>query len=147
MRLTHARAVLLTAVVLGGMGGLVVPAVASAHSDAHTLTFISQTVRVAGLAMPYSGRQETDVNSKGKVIGFDEVYFKEFGALSGAGDVAFDVTGGLLYGKIATTNALRGYSGTVTGGTGAFKGATGTIKTKVLSKAGTKQAVTITYST
>ena len=147
MKLTHARAVLLTAVVLGGTGGLVVPAVASTHSDAHTLTFISKTVRVVGFAMPYSGRQETDVNSKGTIIGFDEVHFKEFGALSGTGDVAFDVNGGFLYGKIATTNALRGYTGKVTAGTGAFKGATGTIKTKVLNKAGTKQAVTITYST
>jgi hypothetical protein len=35
-------------------------------------------------------------------------------------------------------------NGKVTGGTGAFKGATGTIKTKTISK--TKTAVTIVYS-
>ena len=35
----------------------------------------------------------------------------------------------------------------MTGGTGAFKGATGTIKTKTLNNKATKQAVTITYST
>ena len=32
------------------------------------------------------------------------------------------------------------------GGTGAFKGVTGTIKAKSLNKAGTRTAVTITYS-
>lgn len=121
--------------------------VASAHSDSHTLTFISKTVQAVGFAMPYSGSQGTDFNSKGKIIGFDEVYFKEFGVLSGVGDVTFDVNGGFLYGKIATSNALKGYTGKVTGGTGAFKGATGTIKTKTLNKKATKQAVTITYST
>ena len=121
--------------------------VASAHSDSHTLTFISKTVQVVGFAMPYSGSQRTDFNSKGKVIGFDEVYFKEFGVLSGVGDVTFDVNGGFLHGKIATSNALKGYTGRVTGGTGAFKGATGTIKIKTLNKKDTKQAVTITYST
>jgi hypothetical protein len=121
--------------------------VASAHSDSHTLTLISKTVQVIAFAMPYSGSQDTDFNSKGKIIGFDEVHFKEFGALSGVGDVTFDVNGGFLYGKIATSNVLKGYTGKVTGGTGAFKGATGTIKTKTLNKKVTKQAVTITYST
>ena len=72
---------------------------------------------------------------------------KEFGVLSGVGEVTFDVNGGFLYGKIATSNALKGYTGKVTGGTGAFKGATGTIKTKTLNNKATKQAVTITYST
>ena len=122
-------------------------ALACAHSDSHTLTFISKMVQAVGFAMPYSGSQDTDFNSRGKVIGFDEVHFKEFGVYSGVGDVTFDVNGGFLYGKIATSNARRGYTGKVTGGTGAFKGATGTIKTKTLNKKGTKQAVTITYST
>ena len=121
--------------------------VACAHSDSHTLTFISKMVRAVGFAMPYSGNQDTDFNSRGKVIGFDEVHFKEFGVYSGVGDVTFDVNGGFLYGKIATSNARRGYTGKVTGGTGAFKGATGTIKTKTLNKKGTKEAVTITYGT
>lgn len=37
--------------------------------------------------------------------------------------------------------------GKVTGGTGAFKGATGTVKAKNLNSAGTRTAVTITYRT
>ena len=37
--------------------------------------------------------------------------------------------------------------GTVTGGTGAFKGATGTITAKALDQTGTRIAVTITYHT
>ena len=37
--------------------------------------------------------------------------------------------------------------GTVTGGTGAFKGATGTITARALDQNGTRIAVTITYHT
>jgi hypothetical protein len=38
-------------------------------------------------------------------------------------------------------------NGKVTGGTGAFKGATGTITAKNLNKAGTRTAVKVTYRT
>jgi hypothetical protein len=135
------------AIILGGTGALVVPAVASAHSASHTLKFISKRVKTVAFAMPTAGFQDTDVNSIGKIIGFDEVNFLFTGATSGRGRVAIDANGGFLYGEIATTNAAETFRGKVTGGTGKFKGATGTIKSKALNKAGTKQAVTITYST
>jgi hypothetical protein len=134
------------AVILGGTGALVVPAIASAHSASHTLKFISTRVKTVAFAMPAAGFQDTDVNSAGKIIGFDEVNFEFTGATSGRGDVAIDVNGGFLYGKIATTNAAKTFKGSVTGGTGTFKGATGTITSKALNKPGTKQAITITYS-
>ena len=59
-----------------------------------------------------------------------------------------DTTGGFLYGTV-TLNFKTGAvtDGKVTGGTGAFKGATGTIKAKNLNQAGTRTAVTITYHT
>ena len=38
-------------------------------------------------------------------------------------------------------------NGKVTGGTGAFAGAKGTIKAKALNASGTRTAVTVTYST
>ena len=47
---------------------------------------------------------------------------------------------------VTTTNGGKTFAGKVTGGTGAFKGATGTITAKALNKAGTRHAVTITYS-
>ena len=47
-------------------------------------------------------------------------------------------------GVVASTNKGMTFSGTVTGGTGAFKGATGTITGKVISS--NKASVTIVYS-
>jgi hypothetical protein len=63
-------------------------------------------------------------------------------------NVTGDTTGGMLYGTCKInfkTGAIT--KDKVTGGTGAFKGARGTIKAKAINKAGTKHAVTITYRT
>jgi hypothetical protein len=59
--------------------------------------------------------------------------------------VALDIEGGFLYGTIATTNAGKTFSGKVTGGTGPYKEATGTITAKAISS--TKTAVTEAYIT
>lgn len=90
------------------------------------------------------GDQETDVNSTGKTIGFDDLNVTFMGP-SGTGDVALDIEGGFLYGTIATADAGKTFSGKVTGGTGPYKEATGTITAKAVSS--TKAAVTITYAT
>jgi hypothetical protein len=60
-------------------------------------------------------------------------------------NVTFDTTGGLLYGT-ATLNIKTNKvtNGKVTGGTGAFAGATGTITAKSAGK--NHEAITITYS-
>jgi hypothetical protein len=58
--------------------------------------------------------------------------------------VAFDTKGGFLYGTVTTTDKGMTFKGKVTGGTGPFKGATGTITAKAISS--TKTAVTIVYS-
>jgi hypothetical protein len=63
---------------------------------------------------------------------------------SAAGGVALDTSGGFLYGTLKFSNSPV-IHGTVTGGTGAFKGATGTITGKSVSK--TRTVVTITYHT
>jgi hypothetical protein len=55
-------------------------------------------------------------------------------------------SGGFVYG-VATASNSPVIHGTVTGGTGIFKGAAGTILAKNLNKAGTKTAITITYHT
>jgi hypothetical protein len=55
--------------------------------------------------------------------------------------------GGFLYGTFTISLKTGAISnGKVTGGTGAFAGATGTIKAKSLNATQTKHAVTITYS-
>jgi hypothetical protein len=132
------------AVVLGGAAGLALPAVASAHPVTRTLKFTAVYVNSAPFTSTNFGAQDTDVNSTGKTIGFDDLNVTSTGP-SGTGDVALDIEGGFLYGTIATTNAGKTFSGKVTGGTGPYKEATGTITAKAISS--TKTAVTITYAT
>jgi hypothetical protein len=136
------------AVVLGTTGALVLPAVASAHSTTHTLKFISVTKQSIMFTKATGGQQDTDVNAVGKTVGFDMLYFKSVSATTGNVNVTVDTTGGFLYGTL-TVNFKTGAisNGKVTGGTGSFVGATGTITAKNLNPAGTRTAVTITYST
>jgi hypothetical protein len=131
------------AVVLGTAGALVLPAVAGAHTASHTLKFTAVTKSRVTFTSTTFGMQETDVNSTGKTIGFDDVYITITGSTATA-NVAVDVTGGFLYGVVTSTDGGKTFSGKVTGGTGAFKGATGTIAGKAITS--TKTAVTIIYS-
>jgi hypothetical protein len=133
------------AVVLGTTGALVLPAVASAHSSTHTLKFVSVEKATVFFSKTTFGQQDTDVNAKGKTIGFDMIYGTATSATSATLNITGDISGGFLYGT-GTTNLKTGAfsNGKVTGGTGAFAKATGTIKAKAISK--TKTAVTITYS-
>ena len=123
-----------------------IPAAASANSATHTLKFISVTKKSIMFTKTSGASQDTDVNAAGKTVGFDMLYYVATSATSGAVNVTVDTTGGFLYGT-GTINFKTGAfsKGKVTGGTGAFAGATGTIKAKDISK--TKTAVTITYST
>ena len=148
MKLRTSLAAAGAAVVLGTTGALVLPAVASAHSATHMLKFTALQKATAGFTRATGGIQNTDVNTTGKTIGFDMLYFAATSATSGAVNITGAVSGGFLYGT-GTVNFKTGAfsNGKVTGGTGAFAGATGTIKTKNLNKAGTRTAVTITYST
>jgi hypothetical protein len=132
------------AAVLVTTGALALPAVASAHDAAHTLKFTAVTVKTVMLSKTTLGVQQTDVNSAGKAIGFDVVYYKATGQATATENAALDTTGGLLYATFTTTNSGTTSSGKVTGGTGAFKDATGTITAKKISS--TKTAVQIVYS-
>ena len=135
------------AVVLGGTGAALLPAVASASSATHTLAFTAVQVKSVSFTRTTGANQETDVKA-GKTVGFDMIYFAATSATSGAVNITVDVSGGFLYGTATVSNKTGAVTnGKVTGGTGAFKGATGTIKAKALNKTGTKHAVTITYST
>jgi hypothetical protein len=150
---THRRAIMKirttiaatgAAVVLGSAAALALPAVASAHPVTHTLKFTAVHVNSVPFTSTNFGAQDTDANSTGKTIGFDDLNITYKGQ-SGSGDVALDISGGFLYGTIATTNAGKTFSGKVTGGTGPYKAATGTIAANATSS--TKTAVTITYAT
>ena len=136
------------ATALVGTGAFMLPALASASSTTHTLKFISVTKNSVMFTKATGGSQDTDVNAKGKTIGYDDIYFSATSATRANVNVALDTSGGFLYGTL-TVNLKTGAitNGKVTGGTGSFKGATGTITAKNLNKAGTRTAVTVKYHT
>lgn len=141
---TTIAAVGAAAALIGGTGAALLPAAASAQDASHTLKLTAVTSKSVTFTRTTGGNQATDVSSAGKTIGFNIVYFTITGKSSGTANVAFDLNGGLLYGTVTTTNRGKTFSGKVTGGTGAFSGATGTITAKAITSK--KTAVTIIYS-
>ena len=134
------------AAALIGSGALAVPALASAHPATHTLKFIAVEKQSIELSPTSGGEQDTDVNAKGKAVGFDMLYFQGTSASTATLYATIDTAGGFLYATFVyhtKTGAVT--NGKVTGGTHAFAGATGTVKLKNLNKAGTRTAVTIVY--
>lgn len=145
MKIRRSIAAAGAAAVLGTTGALL-PTVASASSATHTLKFISVASKSVMFTKASGASQATDVNAAGKTVGFDMIYFKATSPRSAAVNVTVDTSGGFLYGTGTInirTNAFT--NGKVTGGTGMFKGATGTIRAKAITSK--KEAVTITYST
>ena len=135
------------AAVLAGTGAVMLPAVASAHSTTHTLKFTAVSLNSVKFSKTAAGEIHKDVNGAGKIIGFDEIYFQmDLATHKPSGGVTLDTNGGFLYGTLKFSNNPV-QTGTVTGGTGTFKGATGTITAKDLNKSGTRAAITITYTT
>jgi hypothetical protein len=133
------------AIILGTTGTLLVPAVASAGSATHTLKFTSVEKKSIEFTKTSGGQQNTDVNAKGKTIGFDMLYFFGVSGTSAKVNITVDTTGGFLYGTGTISFKTDKATGKVTGGTGAFKGATGTLKGTAVSNV--KEAITITYRT
>jgi hypothetical protein len=135
------------AVVLGATGAFIAPAVASAHTTTHTLTFTAVQAKQAVFSRTTEGLSDNDVNGKGKIIGFDVIYIAfNFKTDVASASLTLDTAGGELYGTLSLTSSAVS-RGKVTGGTGAFRGATGTVVGKSLNKSSTRTAVTITYTT
>ena len=141
-------AAIATTAALGATCAFLVPAAsASPSAKSHTLTFISVTESMVNFSRTSVGQQDKDVNKAGKTIGYDllSVAFNpktETAKLN----VTVVTSGGFVY-AVASGNASSAIRGTLTGGTGSFKGAAGTILAKNINKAGTRTAVTITYHT
>ncbi len=102
----------------------------------NTLTFTSVQQAVHNYSQTISSQQDKDVNKAGKAVGYDLLYLV-FNPKTETAKLNFTAvtSGGFVYG-VASASSNPVIHGTVTGGTGAFKGA-----------AGTKTAVTITYHT
>jgi hypothetical protein len=141
-------AAIATTAALGGACAFLVPAAsASTSAKTHTLTFTSVQEAVDNYSQTVSSQQDKDVNKAGKTVGYDLLYLV-FNPKSETAKLNFTAvtSGGFVYG-VANASSNPTIHGTVTGGTGIFKGAAGTILAKNLNNAGTKTAVTITYHT
>jgi hypothetical protein len=139
-------AAIATAAAAGLSGTFLVPA-ASARTASHTLAFTSVQQATAHLSPAVSVSAHKDVSKAGKVIGYDILRFspnRKTGATSIG--VAVGLKGGYLYGVLRESNGPAVH-GTVTGGTGTYRGATGTITARPLNQNGSRTAVTITYRT
>jgi hypothetical protein len=145
------RAVIATASAValisgGGALALAFPAAAASGSASHTLRFISERVNEVPFSKTAEGIQDKDITGKHRVIGFDQLNLV-FNPATGTGTagLTIDIDGGILIGYINVSSSPT-FKGYITAGIGDFKGAFGTITGKLLNKAGTKAAVTITYS-
>jgi hypothetical protein len=147
MKIRTSIAAACAAALIGGTGALLLPAAASAHSVTHTLKFTAIQQKSINFSKTTGASADQDVNSAGKIIGFDEIYFAFNPKTNTAtGGVTLDINGGFLYGTLNLNTQGPVMHGKVTGGTGTFKGATGTITAKNLNKNGTRTAVTIVYT-
>jgi hypothetical protein len=126
-----------------GIAAIAMPALASSESTTHTLKFIVVDQKQT---QPSKRTFVEDDQAKrgGKVIGFGILDGRITSSTGGVGVVAFGTKGGLIYAKV-TINNTPTTNGTITGGTGSFKGAKGTISVTNLNKSGTRATVTIHY--
>ncbi len=109
-----------------------------------TLKFSSVTDKTVNFTDTTSASQDHDADNTGKTIGFDTVYVTATGTDTATADATLAINGGFLYATFTTKDGGQTYSGEVTGGTGAFKGATGTVTASATSP--TELVVTIDYS-
>jgi hypothetical protein len=137
-------AVLATAAGASTSATALVPGV-SAHPVSQTLTFTSVEEGQTSFSKTLSVAQDKDVNTAGKIIGYDVIRFVyNPRANTGTISAVVNLQGGFLYGQLHQTDSPVSH-GTVTGGTGAFKGATGTITARALDQQDDRTAITITY--
>jgi hypothetical protein len=155
MKVRTSIAAVSAAALLAGTGAIAIPAFASTASTAstaradaaHTLKFTSVTKKTVNFSKTNVGQQDTDVNAKGKTVGFDQLNIS-VNPKTGKGSilVTIDAKGGFLIGVLPLTSS-KTLKGIITGGVGSYKDAFGSITAKALNKAGTREAVTITYTT
>jgi len=108
-----------------------------------TLTFTSTTNNSVNFTDANIVNQDTDTDSAGKTIGFDTTYVTPTGETSATADAALAIDGGFLYATFSTADG-QSWKGQVTGGTGKYKGATGTVT--ATAKSATALEVTVNYS-
>jgi len=139
----------LAAAVAATAGMTLIPLAASAQptpAATHTYKFTSITQKEIDAS---SSAADADYDYVGsKLSGFDTTWGKYNPKTKKIDvDVTVTTTGGILYATVSGAPSASMFTGPVTGGVGTFANAKGTITGKNLNKAGTKTAVTITYTT
>lgn len=111
----------------------------------HTLGFTTAEQAQVAFSPTVSIAQDKDVNHAGQVVGYDvvRVTFNRKTTTLVIG-LTIDLQGGFLYGQLRQGSSPVSH-GTVGGGSGAYRGATGTITVKALDSSDDRSAVTITY--
>lgn len=119
---------------------------ASAQSGPHVLKFVSVVLKSDDYSPTVTAQTDTDYSTSGRLIGFDVLHFTANPASGKVRiDGAVDMSGGVIDGTLWTTTTSPTASGRVTGGTGAFRGASGTIT--ATTESATKTLVTIVFTT
>lgn len=128
-----------------GTGAFLLPALGSQQSTTHTLKFTSVQLKSINFSRKTFGQSDVDLNSAHNKIGFDTLNGVFDPATNSVKiDVAFDTKGGFMYFHLHSTSPSS-FAGKMTGGTGKFKHAHGTLVASNLNNTGTRTAVTITY--
>jgi hypothetical protein len=139
-----------TALVTGGLAVTVVavtaaagPALAASGTNTVTEHFDAK----ASSSPLFFGKTtfvstDTDVDS-GKTIGHDVLYCTDAGASTTHCHLAFAQKGGILYAQFALSDTTGGLKGTISGGTGTFEKAKGTVTGQAASHTDVK--ITLHY--
>ena len=113
------------------------PATAAPVATRHTLRFDAVQVASHQFTATTFAALDKDVRA-GKVIATDELDWS-----GNTATVALALSHGFLYGWFTFNQKTGTFAGDVTGGTGSYRGDTGTISGRPISA--TKAAVTVTY--
>lgn len=140
------RSFIAAAATAAGTVAFMLPAAARASTTTHTLQFTAETSGSAAFSSSTEAEQDTDVNSTGSLVGYDMLYVAVTSSTTADLNLTVDVKGGMLYGTAKLNGEGVVSDGKVTGGTGAFRCATGTFTVTTLNEAGTRHAVKITYN-
>jgi hypothetical protein len=127
-----------------GAGAFLLPAAASPSHATHTVKFTSVALKDVSFAKTSQGETDKAIVA-GKIIGFALVDSNfDPKTMTGKGGLTVMLKNGFIDATLTFGDSPVTH-GTVTGGTGRYKDATGTVVGKNLNKAGTKTAVTITW--
>jgi len=143
-KMVAASAALITATTLSGAA--VLAGSATAQSTVHTTKLVLHETGSHDLGRnSFAGTDKARSAATGKVVGFDTISGSFNRKTHEASvDVALALKGGLVVGHVTLTESSPRFKGTITSGTGAFEGITGTIRGRQVGDTG-KTFVTLRW--